>query len=191
MDLDQEAGARSPWQRHRRARGGRGRSERARGRDSELSFVLRCPFAFPEDEDEGFSGHALSQGGSFRGGGAASSQDAAPGIGFASGSEWGPSGPPSNPGNVYIPPGAHAPANTPAGRRRSPPRPRRQRLGPSRPSCDPADSVKPVPMPRTAAAVDPDLSSGQQQGQLGRAPQIPTSASQTADKRAFPSPFCA
>ncbi|XP_019740630.1 vacuolar protein sorting-associated protein VTA1 homolog isoform X2 [Hippocampus comes] len=93
------------------------------------------------DEDEGFSGLALSQGGSFRGGGAASSQDAggaaAPGIGFAGGSESGPSGPP---GNVRVPPGAHAPANTPA------------------------DSVKPVPMPRTA--VDPDLSGGQRQGDV-------------------------
>ncbi|XP_051909334.1 vacuolar protein sorting-associated protein VTA1 homolog [Hippocampus zosterae] len=90
------------------------------------------------DEDEGFSGNALSQGGSFRGEGAGGAT--APGIGFVGGS--GPSGPPSNPSEVHVPPGAHAPANTPA------------------------DSAKPVPMPRTAAAVEPDLSSGQRQGDV-------------------------
>ncbi|XP_049612088.1 vacuolar protein sorting-associated protein VTA1 homolog isoform X1 [Syngnathus scovelli] len=93
------------------------------------------------DGDEGFSGHAFSQGGSFR----ASSEDAggaaAPGIGFTAGSEPGPSAPPSNFGNVHVPPGAHAPANTPA------------------------DAVKPVPTPRTTAHAA-DLPTGQQQGDV-------------------------
>ncbi|XP_061610920.1 vacuolar protein sorting-associated protein VTA1 homolog isoform X3 [Phyllopteryx taeniolatus] len=97
------------------------------------------------DGDEGFSGCAIMQGGSFRGVGGASSQDpgsggtAVSGIGFTGGAESVLSGPPSNLGNVHIPPGAHAPANTPA------------------------DAVKPVPMPRTAGVVDPALLHSQQQ----------------------------
>lgn len=73
---------------------------------------------------EGFSGLGLSHGGSFRGGPpsqASEDQDhssvpgPAPGIGFASGPGSAPSGPPTtNYNNIHIPPGAHAPANTPA-----------------------------------------------------------------------------
>ncbi|XP_061667929.1 vacuolar protein sorting-associated protein VTA1 homolog [Syngnathoides biaculeatus] len=100
------------------------------------------------DGDEGFSGHPISQGGSFRGVGGPSSQDpdsggtGVPGIGFTEGAESVTLGPPSNLVNVHIPPGAHAPANTPA------------------------DAVKPVPMPRTANAVDPALLHSQQQGDV-------------------------
>ncbi|XP_069371201.1 vacuolar protein sorting-associated protein VTA1 homolog isoform X3 [Paralichthys olivaceus] len=84
------------------------------------------PMAMDEDgeADEfgaaGFSGP--SQGGSFRGAPPSQSYDdqdkssdpgPAPGIGFTP--SPGPSGPPtSNYNNIHIPPGAHAPANTPA-----------------------------------------------------------------------------
>nr|XP_057935874.1 vacuolar protein sorting-associated protein VTA1 homolog isoform X2 [Doryrhamphus excisus] len=81
------------------------------------------------DGDEGFSGQAFSPRGSFQGG--SSSQDQTlsagptpgvgfaagptPGMGFAAGPDLAPSGPPSaNFNNIHIPPGAHAPANTPA-----------------------------------------------------------------------------
>lgn len=73
---------------------------------------------------EGFSGPGASYGGSFRGGLPPSQshmdqdqgQDPAPGIGFTAGPGSGPEGPPTttNYNNIHIPPGAHAPANTPA-----------------------------------------------------------------------------
>ncbi|XP_037099888.1 vacuolar protein sorting-associated protein VTA1 homolog isoform X1 [Syngnathus acus] len=114
------------------------------------------------DGDEGFSGHAFSQGGSFR----VSSEDAggaaAPGIGFTAGSESGPSGPPSIFGNVHVPPGAHAPANTPAG---SHAHLSEGSDGRSRVSCDSTDAVKPVPTARTTAHAA-DLPTGQQQGDV-------------------------
>ncbi|XP_061610923.1 vacuolar protein sorting-associated protein VTA1 homolog isoform X5 [Phyllopteryx taeniolatus] len=122
------------------------------------------------DGDEGFSGCAIMQGGSFRGVGGASSQDpgsggtAVSGIGFTGGAESVLSGPPSNLGNVHIPPGAHAPANTPAGScapfydNRAAQSSRAQIV-----TCDPTDAVKPVPMPRTAGVVDPALLHSQQQ----------------------------
>ncbi|XP_061610919.1 vacuolar protein sorting-associated protein VTA1 homolog isoform X2 [Phyllopteryx taeniolatus] len=125
------------------------------------------------DGDEGFSGCAIMQGGSFRGVGGASSQDpgsggtAVSGIGFTGGAESVLSGPPSNLGNVHIPPGAHAPANTPAGScapfydNRAAQSSRAQIV-----TCDPTDAVKPVPMPRTAGVVDPALLHSQQQGDV-------------------------
>ncbi|CAI5684746.1 vacuolar protein sorting-associated protein VTA1 homolog isoform X3 [Oreochromis niloticus] len=88
------------------------------------------PIGMGEDEEadefgaEGFSSLGPSHGGSFRGGPpsqASEDQDhssvpgPAPGIGFASGPGSAPSGPPTtNYNNIHIPPGAHAPANTPA-----------------------------------------------------------------------------
>lgn len=71
---------------------------------------------------EGFSGPGFSHGGSFRGGPPSESytdQDQslgpAPGIGFTPSPGSGQSGPPTtNFNNINIPPGAHAPANTPA-----------------------------------------------------------------------------
>ncbi|CAN9507361.1 unnamed protein product [Ophioblennius macclurei] len=74
----------------------------------------------------GFSDQGPSYSGSFRGGappqtydGPDQSLDPGPGpsagIGFVPGAGPGPSGPPStNYNNIHIPPGAHAPANTPA-----------------------------------------------------------------------------
>lgn len=68
---------------------------------------------------EGYSGFA--HGGSFRAGPDLythqdQGQNPAPGIGFTPGPESGPSGAPptTNFNNIHIPPGAHAPANTPA-----------------------------------------------------------------------------
>ncbi|XP_037606397.1 vacuolar protein sorting-associated protein VTA1 homolog [Sebastes umbrosus] len=105
---------------------------------------------------EGFSGQGFSQGGSFRGGPPSGSFDdqnqgldpgSAPGIGFTPGPGSGPSGPPTtNFNNIHIPPGAHAPANTPA------------ELPP------PTEPVQPVPVPRTVPIVDPTLLNAQQQG---------------------------
>lgn len=72
---------------------------------------------------EGFSGQGPSHGGSFRGGPPSQFEDhdpglgpgPPPGIGFTPSPESGPSGPPTtNYNNIHIPPGAHAPANTPA-----------------------------------------------------------------------------
>eukprot|EP00066_Takifugu_rubripes_P020819 XP_011610085.1 PREDICTED: vacuolar protein sorting-associated protein VTA1 homolog isoform X1 [Takifugu rubripes] len=101
---------------------------------------------------EGYSG--LAHGGSFRAGPDLythqdQGQNPAPGIGFTPGPESGPSGAPptTNFNNIHIPPGAHAPANTPA------------ELAP--PTAEP---VKPVPLPRSAPTVDPSLLSAQQQG---------------------------
>ncbi|KAF7646831.1 hypothetical protein LDENG_00181830 [Lucifuga dentata] len=107
---------------------------------------------------EGAAGMGSFHGGSFR---AAPSQfdqqqdlgpgpGPAPGIGFTASPGSGPGGPPmapptSNYNNIQIPPGAHAPANTPA------------ELPP--PSGEP---VKPVPMPRSVPTVDPTLLNAQQ-----------------------------
>ncbi|XP_035473193.1 vacuolar protein sorting-associated protein VTA1 homolog isoform X2 [Scophthalmus maximus] len=118
------------------------------------------PIAMEGEEDgeadefgaAGFSGH----GGSFRAGAPSESYEdqdkslypgPAPGIGFTPSPGSGPSGPPStNYNNIHIPPGAHAPANTPA------------ELPP------PAEGVKPVPLPRSGPTVDPSLLNAQQQG---------------------------
>uniref|UniRef100_A0A665VSQ5 Vacuolar protein sorting-associated protein VTA1 homolog n=1 Tax=Echeneis naucrates TaxID=173247 RepID=A0A665VSQ5_ECHNA len=88
------------------------------------------PIAMDEDEEadefgaEGASGPGPSHGGSFRGPPPSQTyedQDGslgpgpAPGIGFTPSPGPGPSGPPTtNYNNIHIPPGAHAPANTPA-----------------------------------------------------------------------------
>ncbi|XP_049446145.1 vacuolar protein sorting-associated protein VTA1 homolog isoform X3 [Epinephelus fuscoguttatus] len=87
------------------------------------------PIGMDEDEEagehgaEGFSGPGLSHGGSFRAEPSSGSphQDQslgpgpAPGIGFTPVPGSGPSGPPTTTyNNIHIPPGAHAPANTPA-----------------------------------------------------------------------------
>ncbi|XP_005732831.1 vacuolar protein sorting-associated protein VTA1 homolog isoform X1 [Pundamilia nyererei] len=133
------------------------------------------PIGMGEDEEadefgaEGFSGLGLSHGGSFRGGPpsqASEDQDhssvpgPAPGIGFASGPGSAPSGPPTtNYNNIHIPPGAHAPANTPA------------ELPPPA-----AEAVKPVPMPRSVPTVDPTLLSAQQQGGIQLSPEDFTKA---------------
>ncbi|XP_031608765.1 vacuolar protein sorting-associated protein VTA1 homolog isoform X2 [Oreochromis aureus] len=132
------------------------------------------PIGMGEDEEadefgaEGFSSLGPSHGGSFRGGPpsqASEDQDhssvpgPAPGIGFASGPGSAPSGPPTtNYNNIHIPPGAHAPANTPA------------ELPP------PAEAVKPVPMPRSVPTVDPTLLSAQQQGGVQLSPEDFTKA---------------
>ncbi|CAI5684744.1 vacuolar protein sorting-associated protein VTA1 homolog isoform X2 [Oreochromis niloticus] len=132
------------------------------------------PIGMGEDEEadefgaEGFSSLGPSHGGSFRGGPpsqASEDQDhssvpgPAPGIGFASGPGSAPSGPPTtNYNNIHIPPGAHAPANTPA------------ELPP------PAEAVKPVPLPRSVPTVDPTLLSAQQQGGVQLSPEDFTKA---------------
>ncbi|KAM3602682.1 uncharacterized protein V6R79_008764 [Siganus canaliculatus] len=115
------------------------------------------PIAMDEDgeADEfgaaGFSDQGFSHGASFKDGSSSDpdqSAGPAPGIGFTSGPGAGPSGPPTtNFNNIHIPPGAHAPANTPA------------ELPPPT-----ADAVKPVPLPRTMPSVDPSLLDAQQQG---------------------------
>ncbi|XP_029966297.1 vacuolar protein sorting-associated protein VTA1 homolog isoform X3 [Salarias fasciatus] len=73
---------------------------------------------------EGFSGQGPSYSGSFRGGPPSQTYDdqdqslgpgPSAGIGFTPSVAPGPSGPPTtNYNNIHIPPGAHAPANTPA-----------------------------------------------------------------------------
>ncbi|KAG7220526.1 hypothetical protein INR49_018053 [Caranx melampygus] len=111
---------------------------------------------------QGFSGPGPSSSGSFRGPPPSQTYEdqdqdqdqdkslgpgPAPGIGFTPGPGSGPSGPPTtNYNNIHIPPGAHAPANTPA------------ELPPPT-----AEAVKPVPTPRTLPAVDPTLLNAQQQ----------------------------
>ncbi|XP_061785878.1 vacuolar protein sorting-associated protein VTA1 homolog [Nerophis lumbriciformis] len=112
------------------------------------------------DGDEGFSGQTFSQGGSFRGGASSQNQNfsevSAPDFGFAAGPELGPSAPNSaNYNNIHIPPGAHAPANTPA------------ELPP------PSDAVKPVPMSRAAPTVDPPslLNTTQHHGDVHLSPE--------------------
>lgn len=124
------------------------------------------PIGMDEDEEagefgaEGFSGP--SHGGSFRGGPPPNSyqdqdQDLGPGpgpgIGFTPSPGSGASGPPTtNFNNIHIPPGAHAPANTPA---EVPP---------------PTEAVKPVPLPRSVPTVDPTLLNAQQQGGVQLSP---------------------
>uniref|UniRef100_A0A3Q3FH36 Vta1 C-terminal domain-containing protein n=1 Tax=Labrus bergylta TaxID=56723 RepID=A0A3Q3FH36_9LABR len=79
-----------------------------------------------------------------RGPGPGSGSGPAPGIGFSPGPGPGASGAPNtntNYNNIHIPPGAHAPANTPA----ELPPPSGQRL-------------KPVPVPRSLPSVDPHCS---------------------------------
>uniref|UniRef100_I3KRA2 Vacuolar protein sorting-associated protein VTA1 homolog n=1 Tax=Oreochromis niloticus TaxID=8128 RepID=I3KRA2_ORENI len=101
------------------------------------------PIGMGEDEEfgaEGFSSLGPSHGGSFRGSA--------------------PSGPPTtNYNNIHIPPGAHAPANTPA------------ELPPPA-----AEAVKPVPLPRSVPTVDPTLLSAQQQGGVQLSPEDFTKA---------------
>ncbi|XP_071323639.1 vacuolar protein sorting-associated protein VTA1 homolog isoform X2 [Trachinotus anak] len=132
------------------------------------------PIAMDEDGEadefgaEGFSGPGPSHGGSFRGGPPSQSYEdhdksldpgPTPGIGFTPSPGSGPSGPPTtNYNNIHIPPGAHAPANTPA------------ELPP------PTEGVKPVPMPRTVPTVDPTLLSAQQQGGVQLGPEDFTKA---------------
>ncbi|XP_069028670.1 vacuolar protein sorting-associated protein VTA1 homolog isoform X2 [Embiotoca jacksoni] len=81
------------------------------------------PIGMDQDEEadefgaEGFSGLGPAHGGSFRGGGSSQSfgdpdQSLDPGLGFTPGPGSGP--PTTNYNNIHIPPGAHAPANTPA-----------------------------------------------------------------------------
>ncbi|XP_037305718.1 vacuolar protein sorting-associated protein VTA1 homolog isoform X1 [Pungitius pungitius] len=109
------------------------------------------PIGMEDGEEDEYGAEGFSHGGSFRGGAPSGSfeehdQSPGPGIGFGPGS--GPSGPPnSNFNNIHIPPGAHAPANTPA------------ELPP------PSEAVKPVPVPRSVVLVPPPSpQQGQQQG---------------------------
>ncbi|XP_038582615.1 vacuolar protein sorting-associated protein VTA1 homolog isoform X1 [Micropterus salmoides] len=125
------------------------------------------PIGMDQDEEadefgaEGFSGQGLSHGGSFRD--HQDNQDQslgpgpAPGIGFSPGP--GPSAPTTNFNNIHIPPGAHAPANTPA------------ELPPPT-----AEAVKPVPLPRSVPTVDPTLLNAQQQGGVHLSPDDFTKA---------------
>lgn len=63
----------------------------------------------------GFSGSGPAHSGSFRGGGAsAQDQSLDPGLGPGIGFTAGPGSGAPNYNNIYVPPGAHAPANTPA-----------------------------------------------------------------------------
>lgn len=133
------------------------------------------PIGMDEDEeagefgDEGFSGMGPSHGGSFRGGPTSQFNEGqdqslgpgpAPGIGFTPSPGSGPSGPPNtNYNNIHIPPGAHAPANTPA------------ELPPPT-----GEAVKPVPTPRSLPTVDPSLLSAQQQGGVQLSPEDFTKA---------------
>ncbi|XP_010749064.1 vacuolar protein sorting-associated protein VTA1 homolog isoform X2 [Larimichthys crocea] len=125
------------------------------------------PIGMDEDEEageygaEGFSGQGFSYGASFRGDQNQSlGPGQAPGIGFTPSPGSGPSGPPNtNFNNIHIPPGAHAPANTPA------------ELPP------PTDAaVKPVPLPRSVPTVDPTLLNAQQQGGVQLSPEDFTKA---------------
>ncbi|XP_068609817.1 vacuolar protein sorting-associated protein VTA1 homolog isoform X2 [Brachionichthys hirsutus] len=119
--------------------------------------VLLC---LPADE-EGAGG--FSPGASFRGGhesypshGQDLDQAPPPGIGFAAGPGSGP--PPTHFNNIHIPPGAHAPANTPA------------ELPP------PSEPVKPVALPRSVPIVDPSLLHAQQKGGANLSPDDLTKA---------------
>ncbi|XP_016533345.1 vacuolar protein sorting-associated protein VTA1 homolog [Poecilia formosa] len=127
------------------------------------------PIGMDEDEEaefgaEGFSGQSFSHGGSFRADLPSQNQNQdqgpAPGIGFAQDPGSGPTGPPaSNYNNIQIPPGAHAPANTPA------------ELPP--PS---GEAGKPLPAARSVPAVDPSLLNAQQQGGVQLSPEDFTKA---------------
>ncbi|XP_068433892.1 vacuolar protein sorting-associated protein VTA1 homolog [Clinocottus analis] len=127
------------------------------------------PIAMEDDEDAGeYGAGGFSHGASFRGGppsGSFEERDqspgpgAGPGIGFAPGPGSVPSGPPNtNFNNIHIPPGAHAPANTPA------------ELPP------PTEPVKPVPVPRSMSSVDPALLNAQQEGGVHLTPEDFTKA---------------
>ncbi|XP_041814505.1 vacuolar protein sorting-associated protein VTA1 homolog isoform X2 [Chelmon rostratus] len=122
----------------------------------------------PGEADEyGAEGQGFSHGGSFRGEQPSESYKnedqslgpgPAPGIGFTPGPGPGPTGPPTtNFNNIHIPPGAHAPANTPA-------------------ELPPPTAVKPVPLPRSVPTVDPTLLSAQQQGGVHLSPEDYTKA---------------
>ncbi|XP_030261215.1 vacuolar protein sorting-associated protein VTA1 homolog isoform X2 [Sparus aurata] len=112
----------------------------------------------------GFSGQDLSLRGSVRGGPPYDQDQGlgpgpAPGIGFTPSPGSGASGPPTtNFNNIHIPPGAHAPANTPA------------ELPP------PTEAAKPVPLPRSVPTVDPTLLNAQQQGGVHLTPEEFTKA---------------
>ncbi|XP_055728705.1 vacuolar protein sorting-associated protein VTA1 homolog [Salvelinus fontinalis] len=69
------------------------------------------------------------------------------------GSMGGPPDPPTNYNNIHIPPGAHCPANTPAG-----------------------EPIKPVPVPRSIPAVDPSLLSATKEGDVRLTPEDYTRA---------------
>ncbi|XP_028252706.1 vacuolar protein sorting-associated protein VTA1 homolog isoform X2 [Parambassis ranga] len=127
------------------------------------------PIGMDEDEEaDEFGADGFSHGASFRGADPSHTfqdqgQDVAPGpapgIGFTPGPASGPSGPPTtNYNNIQVPPGAHAPANTPA------------ELPP------PSEAVKPVPMPRSVPTVDPTLLDAQQQGGVHLSPEDFTKA---------------
>ncbi|XP_037837386.1 vacuolar protein sorting-associated protein VTA1 homolog [Kryptolebias marmoratus] len=117
------------------------------------------PIAMEGDEEaDEFGAAGFSHGGSFRADPPEPDQRSAPGptagIGFAPGPGSVPTGPPTtNYNNIQIPPGAHAPANTPA------------ELQP------PSDAGKPHPAPRSGPAVDPALLSAQQQGGVQLTPE--------------------
>uniref|UniRef100_A0A087YAH6 Vesicle (multivesicular body) trafficking 1 n=1 Tax=Poecilia formosa TaxID=48698 RepID=A0A087YAH6_POEFO len=88
-------------------------------------------------------------------------QGPAPGIGFAQDPGSGPTGPPaSNYNNIQIPPGAHAPANTPA----------------ELPPPSDREAGKPLPAARSVPAVDPSLLNAQQQGGVQLSPEDFTKA---------------
>nr|XP_020517054.2 vacuolar protein sorting-associated protein VTA1 homolog [Labrus bergylta] len=118
---------------------------------------------------EGFSAQGFSHGGSVRGGPPSDTYEdqdrglgpgPAPGIGFSPGPGPGASGAPNtntNYNNIHIPPGAHAPANTPA-------------------ELPPPSAVKPVPVPRSLPSVDPTLLNAQQQGGVHLSPEDFTKA---------------
>lgn len=119
------------------------------------------PVGMDEDEEaddygaEGYSGQSFSHGGSIRAQDQNPDQGPAPGIGFTQDPGSVPTGPPtSNYNNIQIPPGAHAPANTPA-----------ELPAPS------GETVKPTPAARPAPAVDPSLLNANQQGGVQLSPE--------------------
>ncbi|KAM8832596.1 vacuolar protein sorting-associated protein VTA1 homolog isoform 2-T2 [Spinachia spinachia] len=112
------------------------------------------PIGMEDGEEDEYGAEGFSHGASFRGGPPSDSfeeQDqslgpgAGPEIGFGAGS--GPSGPQNtNFNNIHIPPGSHAPANTPA-------------------ELPPPSAAKPVPVPRSVLLVPPPAAlQAQQQG---------------------------
>uniref|UniRef100_A0A096M0P7 Vesicle (multivesicular body) trafficking 1 n=1 Tax=Poecilia formosa TaxID=48698 RepID=A0A096M0P7_POEFO len=111
------------------------------------------PIGMDEDEEAEFGAEGFSENQN-------QDQGPAPGIGFAQDPGSGPTGPPaSNYNNIQIPPGAHAPANTPA------------ELPP--PS---GEAGKPLPAARSVPAVDPSLLNAQQQGGVQLSPEDFTKA---------------
>uniref|UniRef100_A0A667YJB1 Vacuolar protein sorting-associated protein VTA1 homolog n=1 Tax=Myripristis murdjan TaxID=586833 RepID=A0A667YJB1_9TELE len=114
------------------------------------------PIAMDEDgeADEEFGDEGpSSRGGSFRDAGPSQF----PQNQGAAGPPMGP--PPSGFNNIHIPPGAHAPANTPA------------ELPP--PAGEP---VKPVPTPRSVHTIDPSLLNATQEGNVHLTPEDYTKA---------------